>query len=141
MTLMTSGEITSDGMTSDGMTSDGSATRVPSQLEQLTFKAKEKLIYPVADFFRRLAEPPQAQPIVNQKEMRIVGMRRTGNHALLHWIEQQQSGKYRHLNNVAAGKIPIATKQTTCCDITLSIARCPKYTGDAQREISIDVTA
>lgn len=85
-------------------------TRNPSRLNHLTFKATETLLYPLEDGWRRLTQRRQQQEKVNQKEMRVVGMRRTGNHALLSWIEQQQPGETRHLNNVAAGKNPYRYK-------------------------------
>ena len=45
-------------------------------------------------------------PIVNKKEIRVVGLKRTGNHAIINWLRQQHSGKVWHLNNIVAGKNP-----------------------------------
>lgn len=84
-------------------------TRVPSRLEQLCYRAKLLLVHPVEDRYRQLVERSNSK-IVNQKEMRVVGLRRTGNHAVLNWIESQQSGKIYHLNNVAAGRNPYRYK-------------------------------
>lgn len=84
-------------------------TRVPSRLDQLLYKATETLLYPVEDWRRRVTGGQQ-QTIVNQKDIRVVGMRRTGNHALLSWIEKQQTGSTFHLNNVAAGTHPYRYK-------------------------------
>ena len=39
------------------------------------------------------------QPIVNQKEIRVTGLRRTGNHAIIGWIRAQHKEPTCHLNN------------------------------------------
>ena len=44
--------------------------------------------------------------IINQKEIRVVGLRRTGNHAIINWIEKQQKGKCIHLNNIEVNENP-----------------------------------
>ena len=44
--------------------------------------------------------------IINQKEIRIVGLMRSGNHAITNWIRQQQPGKTQYLNNIPCGKNP-----------------------------------
>ena len=44
--------------------------------------------------------------IVNQKEIRVVGLKRTGNHAIINWLRQQHSGEVWHLNNVIPRKNP-----------------------------------
>lgn len=86
-----------------------SPTRIPSRLNQLTFRATQAFIYPLRDWQRKLTQRSHHQ-IINQKEIRVVGMRRTGNHALLNWIAKQQPGKLFHLNNVAAGRNPYRYK-------------------------------
>ncbi|MGB3296092.1 MAG: hypothetical protein WBB01_24165 [Phormidesmis sp.] len=85
-------------------------TRIPTQLNRLAYTTTEACIYPLQDWGRRLDQKSKAQTIVNQKEIRVVGMRRTGNHALVRWIAQQQPGEFCHLNNVAAGKNPYRHK-------------------------------
>ena len=84
-------------------------TRIPTQLDKLAFAATEACLYPLQDIWRRL-DQTSASEIINQKEIRVVGMRRTGNHALIQWIAQQQPGEFCHLNNVAAGKNPYRHK-------------------------------
>lgn len=44
--------------------------------------------------------------IVNQKEIRVVGLKRTGNHAIINWLRQQHSGEVWHLNNIRPGTNP-----------------------------------
>lgn len=85
-------------------------TQVPSRFSQLSFRATQLLIYPMQDWQRGLAQRSQPQETINQKEIRAVGMRRTGNHAIITWIERQQPGTVCHLNNVAAGTSPYRHK-------------------------------
>lgn len=85
-------------------------TQVPSRLAHLLFRVTETFVYPLHDSWRRWTLSANADDIVNKKEMRVVGMRRTGNHALLTWIEHQLSGEFYHLNNVSAGKNPYRHK-------------------------------
>ncbi|MEM8505540.1 MAG: hypothetical protein AAF716_20605 [Cyanobacteria bacterium P01_D01_bin.1] len=107
------------------MSSLFSSSRLSSGLRQfahlgthLRFKAKEKLVYPLVDWQRRRAaqfpygeaSPAQLTEIINQKEICIVGMRRSGNHAVLNWIRAQQPGDVCLLNNVAAGTNPYRYK-------------------------------
>lgn len=85
------------------------ATRVPGRLGQLSYRAKQLVVHPLEDWTRRLIErsPDEA---INQIEIRAVGLRRTGNHAVLNWIVSQQAGEVFHLNNVAAGQNPYRYK-------------------------------
>jgi len=43
---------------------------------------------------------------VNQREIRVHGLRRTGNHAIINWIEKQASGFTVHLNNLRPEENP-----------------------------------
>jgi hypothetical protein len=74
----------------------------------LKFKAKEQLVYPLQDWRRTLQSRPTE--VINQKEVCLVGMRRSGNHAVLNWIRAQQPGEVCLLNNVAAGTNPYRYK-------------------------------
>ncbi len=93
-------------------------TQVPGRLDQLAFKAAQILWYPLSDWQRQLSQQMRSLlidrasslKVINQKEIRVTGLRRTGNHAIIHWIEQQQLGHVRHLNNVAAGTNPYRHK-------------------------------
>lgn len=42
----------------------------------------------------------QSSKIVNQKEVRIIGLKRSGNHAIINWIWKQQGQDVTHLNNI-----------------------------------------
>ena len=92
--------------------------RVPSRLDQIAFKAAQTLWYPLSDRQRQLnqklrallSDRPSDSKVINQKEIRVIGLRRTGNHAIINWIEKQQPGNVRHLNDVAAGTNPYRYK-------------------------------
>lgn len=47
---------------------------------------------------------------MNQRAIRVIGLRRTGNHAIMHWLEKQHTGDVFHLNNVKAGDNPYRYK-------------------------------
>ncbi|MEO1683059.1 MAG: hypothetical protein AAFS06_07335 [Cyanobacteria bacterium J06631_12] len=85
-------------------------TRQPSRLSNLSFRTKEALLYPVEDWWRRRWGRSHLADPINQKELQVIGMRRTGNHAVLNWIQQQQPGEVTLLNNVAAGRNPYRYK-------------------------------
>ncbi|MDY7012685.1 MAG: hypothetical protein SVX43_03635 [Cyanobacteriota bacterium] len=48
---------------------------------------------------------PQSK-IINQKEIRVIGIKRSGNHAIINWIAKQQTGEVKHLNNLLPGRNP-----------------------------------
>lgn len=84
-------------------------TRVPGRLANLGYRARQLLVYPIEDGYRRAASKGLGE-IANQKEIRMVGLRRTGNHAILNWIRSQQPGEIGFLNDVAAGQNPYRYK-------------------------------
>ncbi|MDY6784670.1 MAG: hypothetical protein SW833_19350 [Cyanobacteriota bacterium] len=70
-------------------------------------RLKRDLIYTIDDFTRILSDNFSAQsPIVNKKEIRVVGLKRSGNHAIINWMLQQEKGNVKHLNNIFPGKNP-----------------------------------
>lgn len=70
-------------------------------------KLKRDLMYAVDDSVRIVSHTlfPQST-IVNQKEIRVVGLKRSGNHAIINWIAKQQEGHIKHLNNLMPGRNP-----------------------------------
>ncbi len=55
-------------------------------------------------FYRNVLSP--STEVINQKEIRIVGIRRTGNHAIVGWIRAQHPEYAFHINHPPAGKNP-----------------------------------
>ena len=61
---------------------------------------KRNLAYEAYDIYRQSFKRDRLAETVNKKEIRVVGLRRTGNHAIVNWIRQQHTGKVFHLNNL-----------------------------------------
>ncbi|MBX2866041.1 MAG: hypothetical protein KTR27_21015 [Leptolyngbyaceae cyanobacterium MAG.088] len=78
--------------------------------ETILRKTKRLLRHSVDDLSRLLATNPRHLPITNEKELRVIGLRRTGNHAVIEWIKAQQPGNIEHVNNVEARSNPYRYK-------------------------------
>lgn len=76
-----------------------------------TYRIKCKTNNSLEDFYRALTEYKNSK-IINQKEIRIAGLRRTGNHAIIHWMEEQQKPDKNvcHLNNLKVNENPYRHK-------------------------------
>lgn len=64
------------------------------------------------DRYRAWLQPPSAE-IINEKELRIIGMRRTGNHAVIHWLRQLYRARgeaSEHLNDLILNESPYRYK-------------------------------
>ena len=68
-------------------------------------KVKRDLAYDTYDLWRLVTQQHELTKIVNQKEIRFVGLRRSGNHAILHWLRSQEPGA-KFLNNVSVKTSP-----------------------------------
>jgi hypothetical protein len=73
-------------------------------------KLGRTIAYRLEDAYRLASQSQKPAEIVNQTEIRIVGLRRTGNHAIIGWLKQQASGNIRLLNNVTPGENPYRYK-------------------------------
>ncbi|GFE68807.1 hypothetical protein [Chroococcus sp. FPU101] len=60
-------------------------------------RAKRNFEYSVQDLTRSFN---QSSKIVNQKEIRVIGLKRSGNHAIINWIWKQYGEDVTHLNNL-----------------------------------------
>lgn len=49
---------------------------------------------------------PEQAALVNDREYMVLGLRRSGNHAVIHWMEQQVGSKGLHLNNLRRSENP-----------------------------------
>lgn len=67
--------------------------------------AAHSVILPAEDFYISLFVPKSSK-IINQKEIRVIGLRRSGNHAIINWITKQVSGSVVHLNNLRPEENP-----------------------------------
>ncbi|ACK67825.1 conserved hypothetical protein [Rippkaea orientalis PCC 8801] len=64
------------------------------------------LVHYIQDSLRELTQINNSSSVVNQKEIRVIGLRRTGNHAIIQWLAQQQSGIIWTLNNLPVNENP-----------------------------------
>ncbi|MEA5553169.1 hypothetical protein VB713_19695 [Anabaena cylindrica UHCC 0172] len=69
-------------------------------------KTKRDAGYKLYDLVRIITRQNILSQVVNEKEIRIVGLRRTGNHAIINWIRKQSTGKVMHLNNILVTENP-----------------------------------
>ncbi|NET62178.1 MAG: hypothetical protein F6K47_40545 [Symploca sp. SIO2E6] len=65
-----------------------------------------KLVHGIQDTTRIFLQHHKHSEIVNQKEIRIIGLRRTGNHAIMKWVQKQQPGVVWCLNNLPVKENP-----------------------------------
>lgn len=90
-------------------------------------KAKRKLEHSIEDIDRTFSQQHIFSQVTNQKEIRIVGLMRTGNHAIIKWIQGQQTGKVWHLNNLQVNENPYRYKYEYLRDYY------PQYQGAIER--------
>jgi hypothetical protein len=84
--------------------------QLQKRFQLLTHQIKCKASNDLQDLYRSFAS--NSSQIVNQKEIRVAGLRRTGNHAILSWIQEQQKlmGTVLHLNNLKVDENPYRCK-------------------------------
>lgn len=73
-------------------------------------KANRQLYHSVEDVGRAISQQHILSQVINYKEMRVLGLRRSGNHAIIHWMEKQETGNVRHLNNIRVNRNPYREK-------------------------------
>lgn len=81
-------------------------TKIINHPTRTFHNAKHKLNNEIDDLLQSVRRWPKKQKIVNQKEVRIVGLKRSGNHAIINWIRRQHSGEVWHLNNIPTEQNP-----------------------------------
>lgn len=82
------------------------------QLHYLQYKIRCKAYNHTQDLYRYLTTDSEQTESINNKEIRIVGLRRSGNHAIIGWIEEQAKlqGSTYFLNNIATNENPYRYK-------------------------------
>ena len=85
--------------------------RIRESLKFLAYRLKCQAYNNIQDFQQILVKSNNSQ-IINQKEIRIAGLRRTGNHAIISWLVEQQKEKgiIYYLNNVKVNENPYRCK-------------------------------
>ena len=69
-------------------------------------KLSRKVKHVFQDTIRFRTQNPEDWGVVNQTEIRMIGLRRSGNHALIDWIKKQKIGEFKHINDVPIGENP-----------------------------------
>lgn len=69
-------------------------------------KIKRELSYWLDDTKRLLLQSFSNQDYINQKEFRIVGLKRSGSHGIITWIRRHYQERVWHLNDIAPGRNP-----------------------------------
>ena len=67
---------------------------------------KRDLIYEAHDIWKGVSERENLDRLINKKEIRFIGLRRSGNHAVINWIKKQEKGFVKFLNNVKPQQSP-----------------------------------
>ena len=62
------------------------ASKIVKNTSFAIYKLKQKIDNELEDIYRSVAQRNIWSKVVNQKEIRIAGLRRTGNHAIISWI-------------------------------------------------------
>jgi hypothetical protein len=71
-------------------------------------KIKRRIEHGLEDLWGSLEKRHLYTQPIDRKELRVVGLKRTGNHAILKWIKSQQVGAIEHLNNVKPNENPFS---------------------------------
>ena len=83
------------------------------------YKVKQKINNELEDVYRSVKQRDIWSKVINQKEIRIAGLRRTGNHAIISWIQEQEKeqkqGSVFHINNVVTNENPYRYKYQNLC--------------------------
>ena len=64
-------------------------------------RIKRDVGYWLHDTKRFLLQPFSSKDFINEKEIRVVGLRRSGNHGIITWIKRHYNNDVWHLNNVS----------------------------------------
>ncbi|MEM9484485.1 MAG: hypothetical protein AAGA83_12420 [Cyanobacteria bacterium P01_F01_bin.116] len=73
-------------------------------------KATRKLKHFLEDTARTTIFNDPSEDIINQNEIRIFGLRRSGNHAVTNWLIKQMQGELFYINDVGANENPYREK-------------------------------
>ncbi|NJL02167.1 MAG: hypothetical protein HC910_16975 [Spirulinaceae cyanobacterium SM2_1_0] len=92
-----------------------------------TRKLRRKVLHIFQDAQRQRQVATTPPPLVNEKEIRMVGLRRTGNHALIRWLKRQHAGRFRHLNDIPVYENPFRHEYEYWCD------HYPEYPKEIER--------
>ena len=82
------------------MLSKNSIEKLPKKLSYIKRRSRQKISHVFEDIGRLIEYGSKPQSIVNKKEVRILGLRRSGNHPIINWIGKQIQGQAVFMNHV-----------------------------------------
>lgn len=77
-----------------------SSHKVRKKLGYLFRRSLQKAHHALEDYSRSLAYDASNQSTVNEREIRVIGLRRSGNHAIINWIGKQAKENSIFINHV-----------------------------------------
>ena len=88
------------------------ATKILSKPDFYIYQFKQDVFNQLEDIYRYYCQKSSWNRVINQKEIRVAGLKRTGNHAIIYWIEEQEklSKQCCVLNNVKVNENPYRYK-------------------------------
>lgn len=69
------------------------------KMQSRFLKEVSKVRHEVEDRIRHFQQTESASKFINNKEIRVIGLRRSGNHAIMNWVRKQHSGEVFFINN------------------------------------------
>lgn len=77
---------------------------------KLRYYALDQFVFLFYDIYRKSFKRKTLEQIINKKEVRIFGLRRSGNHGIINWIVRQSSGRVVFLNNAKINMNPFRSR-------------------------------
>ncbi len=74
--------------------------KIGKKFNYLLRRSLQEVSHRLEDYARSFSYNSNSEPIVNQREIRVIGLRRSGNHAVINWIGKQAKGNSIFINHV-----------------------------------------
>ena len=92
------------------MFSKKSINILPRKLNYIHQRSRQKVSHFIEYFIRMINSKSHDQPVINKKEIRVVWLSRSGNHAIINWIGKQIKGHSLFINHVRPLENPYRNK-------------------------------
>jgi len=90
---------------------DGDMTMIKNVAGKV-WRCQRRQWWHLSDFLRYHCRSQQHTPIINEREIRVVGMKRSGQHAIISWLQRHCDDRVYHLNNVPVYDNPFRQRAT-----------------------------
>jgi hypothetical protein len=97
--------------------------RVGKRLNYLFRRSLQEVNHRLEDYARSLTYDSNSKPIVNQREIRVIGLRRSGNHTVINWIGKQTTGNSIFINHVKPLENPYRNQYENQLNLQRAIER------------------